>query len=88
MGGFLIKAVETVNQLTKRSPQRLPASNPEKKPFDPEVLDRTVIAIPLLRELKKENAGKQFDLIIDLNLDYHGGRTAVKKAPREFSSAM
>jgi serine protease AprX len=64
--------------LTKRSPQRLPASNPEKKPFDPEVLDRTVIAIPLLRELKK-NAAKPFDIIIDLNLDYPGGRTEAKE---------
>ena len=64
--------------MTKRSPQRLPASNPEKKPFDPEVLARTVIAIPLLRDLKK-NASKRFDIIIDLNLDYPGGRAAAKE---------
>jgi len=53
----------------------IPASDPQKKPFVPEILDRTVIAIPLLKELKAEEeaiaAGskeprKIYDVIIDL----------------------
>ena len=62
---------------TKDSPE-LPDSDPEKKPFLPEILDRTVIAIPLLREL--ENAGqKLIPVIIDLNLEFRGGRNAARQ---------
>lgn len=61
---------------------KLPASDPERKPFEPEVLDRTVIAIPLLRKLKK-NAVKPYDIIIDLNLGYRDGREAAKERVRE-----
>jgi len=58
----------------------LPQSDPEKKPFVPEDLDRTVIAIPLLKKLKEEQetgAGLRPELhkiIIDLNLEFPGGR--------------
>lgn len=55
----------------------LPESDPEKKPFDPEVLGKTVIAIPLLRDLAKD-AAKSYDIIIDLNLDFKGGRDAAQ----------
>lgn len=48
-----------------------------KKGFLPEVLDRTVIAIPLLHQLDDpELKGRPFDLVIDVNLDYEGGREA------------
>lgn len=56
--------------------------------FNPDNLDRTVIAIPLLNELTKEEAKeaeggggfspKSFDLIIDLNLNYKGHRDKAK----------
>ena len=55
----------------------LPASDPKKKPFEPENLDRTVIAIPLLKILEKEEQDRAEDpklgpkahkVIIDLNL--------------------
>jgi subtilisin family serine protease len=59
--------------------------------FNPDNLDRTVIAIPLLNDLKQEEqketeeakegesfTPKSFDLIIDLNLDYKGGRDKAK----------
>ncbi|HEX3086881.1 MAG TPA: hypothetical protein VHP99_20245, partial [Pyrinomonadaceae bacterium] len=58
------------------SPSQLPKSNPEKFGFVPEALDRTVIAIPLLRDLKKEDVGdvasKAHRVIIDLNLEFPG----------------
>jgi subtilisin family serine protease len=57
----------------------MPQSDPTKKPFTPEVLDRTVIAIPLLDQIKKDGETKLQPIIIDLNLDYHGGREAARK---------
>lgn len=52
--------------------------NPGKQQFLPQVLDRTVIAVPLLEQLiaerKAGRARKVFDVVIDLNLDFRGGR--------------
>jgi hypothetical protein len=61
----------------------LEQSDPRKIPFTPETLDRTVIAIPLLKRLEKEQKElkekpelkpKPFAVIIDLNLEYPKGR--------------
>jgi subtilisin family serine protease len=66
----------------------LPQSNPHKKPFTPETLDRTVIAIPLLVTLNAEEAAlkrskrqrpKLHPIIIDLNLEYPGGRDGAQR---------
>ena len=58
-------------------------SNPKKTPFNPETLDRTVIAVPLLRDLEKERAnGKAYEIhsvIIDLHLRFPGGRDDARK---------
>jgi serine protease AprX len=57
--------------------------NPRKPQFTPETLDSTVIAIPLLNKLKEEHEKikedparkpESFPVIIDLNLEYPGGR--------------
>ena len=53
----------------------LPESDPRGKPFLPEVLDRTVIAIPLLEKLRKDADATQ-PIIIDLHLEYPRGREA------------
>jgi serine protease AprX len=59
-------------------------SNPEKKPFTPEVLDKTVIAIPLLDTLKKPEAARTLlSVIIDINLEYRDGRSAARDRIRE-----
>jgi hypothetical protein len=47
-----------------------------EKGFLPKVLDRTVIAIPLLNQLKAAEPSKPFDIVVDVNLDYHKGRDA------------
>ncbi|MGH7399628.1 MAG: S8 family serine peptidase, partial [Candidatus Rokuibacteriota bacterium] len=54
--------------------------------FDPKILDRTVIAIPLLDRItrKRSRRGKNdepepWDVIIDLNLLYPGGRLAARQ---------
>ena len=45
------------------------------KRFDPQILDRSVIAIPLLEKIR-EDENKIRPVIIDLNLDYPEGRDA------------
>jgi serine protease AprX len=66
--------------------------DPRKTPFNPETLDRTVIAIPLLRQLEEEkreqNKGVQrppkiYSIIIDLNLMYPGGKNQAMQYVRK-----
>ncbi|HYV07087.1 MAG TPA: S8 family peptidase [Blastocatellia bacterium] len=67
----------------KALPGQLKQSDPRQTPFTPETLDSTVIAIPLLRRLKEEQEElerdpdtepRSFPIIIDVNLEYFGGR--------------
>jgi len=66
----------------------LPESDSTKKPFTPKVMDRTVIAIPLLdklvaeRKLREKAPGGRrelYDVIIDLHLTYPGGRKEARE---------
>jgi serine protease AprX len=59
--------------------KRRPQSDPTKKPFTPETLDRTIIAIPLLDKIAKDGLHKPQDVIIDLNLEYPKGREEARK---------
>ena len=43
------------------------------KRFDPRILDRSVIAIPLLEKINKDD-DEVHSVIIDVNLDYNEGR--------------
>ena len=52
------------------------------KRFDPRILDRSVIAIPLLEKINKDDH-KVRSVIIDVNLDYAEGRDAGRKWIRE-----
>jgi hypothetical protein len=52
------------------------------KRFDPRILDRSVIAIPLLEEINKDD-NEIHAVIIDVNLDYDEGREAGRKWIRE-----
>jgi serine protease AprX len=45
--------------------------------FNPEILDKTIIAIPLLKEIE-ENPDAKIAVIIDLNLNYKGGRAEAR----------
>ena len=83
---------DTDHAASPRATAEIPQSDPQKKPFVPEVLDRTVIAIPLLKELMAEekaiahdatSSRKIYDVIIDLHLEYPGGRTEARKRVRE-----
>ena len=50
-------------------------------------MDSSVIALPLLRQIHGDQAGKRkagqkaplYDVIIDLNLDFPGGRTEARE---------
>jgi len=53
--------------------------DPVEKPFTPETLDRTIIALPLLDKIRKAKPSDQFDIIIDVNLEYAGGRAEARK---------
>jgi subtilisin family serine protease len=60
------------------------SKNPDSRGFLPEVLDRTVIAIPLLKWFKDpKRKGKVFDVVVDLSLNYRdglrGARAVVEK---------
>src|SRR5262245_36187642 len=57
----------------------LPKSDPRKPGFTPEVLDKTIISIPLLRQLDDPEKGPLHAVVIDLNLDFVDGRAAARK---------
>jgi serine protease AprX len=66
-------------------PKKKPRSTgrPEPgKPFDPLVLDKTVIAIPLLEQIRQEDEGRAdrviYNVIVDLNLEYPAGRDGAR----------
>lgn len=51
--------------------------------FDPENLDRTAIAIPLLERLKAEERPELYAVIIDPHLRFRGGRDRARRRIRE-----
>lgn len=66
---------------------KLTQTDPNKKPFTPEILDRTVIAIPLIEMFRQElerirqdsnRPPELYPVIIDVNLEYHLGRSAAR----------
>ena len=68
-------------------------ADPGKKPFTPEVLDKTVIAIPLLDQLKETESGPNprtpLPVIIDANLEYRdGARAARQRIEKEIRAAI
>jgi len=60
-------------------PSSLPESNPDEKPFLPDTLDRTVIALPLLEQMRDAKPTDPFNIIIDVNLEYVSGRAGARK---------
>ena len=52
------------------------------KRFDPRILDRSVIAIPLLEQINTDD-NEIRSVIIDVNLDYDEGRDQGRKWIRE-----
>jgi serine protease AprX len=72
----------------------LPMSDPwsGRPGFTPEVLDRTIVSIPLLARFKEEEQRRAddparppelYDVVIDVNLEYAGSRESVRRMARE-----
>lgn len=83
---------ESAQKEPTSSANTLPQTDATRKPFTPEVLDRTVIAVPLLEILNSEKIMLEQDpnrkpelhaVIIDLNLEYPGGRDQAGLKVRE-----
>jgi serine protease AprX len=68
---------------------RKPAAKKSAKraSFDPRVLDRTVIARPLMEELKEKGDDALVDIVIDLNLNFPGGRDRARERVRDLATA-
>ncbi len=59
--------------------------------FTPRTLDRSVIAIPLLRELVDESSREErrlHDVVIDLHLEYPGGREKARQRVRDLMAKL
>jgi subtilisin family serine protease len=68
------------------APDPEPPSRKTGSKFDPKILDRTTIALPLLDAIRAEAAAgtsKLHDVVIDLNLDFGGGRVEAKSVVLE-----
>jgi serine protease AprX len=57
----------------------IPQSDPADT-FTPRTLDRTIIALPLLEKMRIARDDDTFDIIIDVNLEYSGGRKVARDA--------
>jgi serine protease AprX len=74
-----------------------PEEQPRVKPFDPLVLDRTVIAVPLLKEMQEDldlidevkkkhpELVKKFNTAVRFNTDYPGGAQGALQKVREMA---
>ena len=80
-----------------RPPGKPTQSDPRKKPFTPEVLDRSAIAKPLQNKLEAEDEKLKNDpdarreiypVIIDLHLEYPGGRKGARKRVGQLLEAI
>ena len=69
------------------SAEQPPDSNRVVKQFLPQVLDKTVIALPL-QKLIDEQPDALHDVIIDLNLEFPKGRGAAQRQIRKISSRL
>jgi serine protease AprX len=68
-----------------------PEEQPKVKPFDPLVLDRTVIAVPLLKEMQEDldliakfekrrpKVVQEFNSVIEFNKNFRGGAKAARE---------
>src|SRR5438094_746846 len=72
---------------TRRSVSISPSPSGSEGQFDPRVLDRTVIARPLLDELAAKGDDVIVNVIIDLNLNFPGGRNRARERVRDLVSA-
>jgi subtilisin family serine protease len=61
-----------------------PSVNPS---FDPRTLDRAVITLPLSKKMAEVGDDALLEIVIDLNMNYPGGRDRARERVRDLSSA-
>jgi serine protease AprX len=69
------------------TPEPAPNGSTTRPSFDPRVLDRTVIARPLMDELNAKGDDALVDIVIDLNLNFPGGRDRARERVRDLAIA-
>jgi len=70
--------------------EQRPPSGRDLEVYDRRTLDRSVISIPLLRKIEttlKESPTERIPVVIDVNLDYRGGRAAATARTYELIAA-
>ena len=86
------KSAPPQNAREKSDAKRLADDRPsENAGFTPRTLDRSVIAIPLLRDLVAEGKDKKVaahDVVIDLHLEFPGGRDRARDRVRQLVAAL
>jgi subtilisin family serine protease len=60
---------------------------PASPSFDPRTLDRTVIAAPLQQAMQAGSDATEHDVVIDLNLNFPGGRDRARERVRDLAAA-
>jgi serine protease AprX len=55
----------------------------DDRSFNPDVLESTIIALPLLKEIEEKGEGELYDIIVDVNRDYPDGREEAQRRIRE-----
>jgi serine protease AprX len=58
-------------------------ANEPKPAFTPDVLESAIIALPLLNQLKTEGTDRTYDVIVDVNREYPGGRDRAQQRIKE-----
>jgi serine protease AprX len=64
------------------------AAGERQSAFNPDVLESTIIALPLLDKLHEEGTDKAYDIIIDVNRDYPGGRDKAQQRIKDLIAAL
>src|SRR5262245_61890051 len=85
-----LRSVEiSFRRATMSEPSAGDAQRPSvaKPVFDPKTLDRTVIALPLLQQFAQRGDDAVFDVVIDLNLNFPGGREHARERVRDLAAA-
>ena len=74
---------KAARQKPSRTSARPAAADERQVAFTPDVLESTVIALPLLDRLEKDGLAAAQDIIVDVNRDYPGGRDKAQERIRE-----
>ena len=66
-------------QRTSQKKVDVPEPPHKEERFDPNILDKMVITLPLMKILQEDPEDKVHSIIIDLNLDYPDGRNGARE---------